>query len=51
MEKEKKKEDKELKELQEFRAMINSWKPKKCEHCGCTGGIHRSDCLFILRLP
>lgn len=24
---------------------------KKCEHCGCYDGIHRSDCLFILRLP
>ena len=24
---------------------------KKCEYCGCYDGIHRSDCLFILRLP
>lgn len=24
---------------------------KKCEYCGCYGGIHKSDCLFILRLP
>jgi hypothetical protein len=24
---------------------------KKCEHCDCYGGIHKSDCLFILRLP
>lgn len=23
---------------------------KKCEHCGCHGGIHRSDCLFMLKL-
>jgi hypothetical protein len=23
---------------------------KKCEDCGCYGGIHRSDCLFILKL-
>lgn len=23
---------------------------KKCEYCGCYGGIHRSDCLFMLRL-
>jgi hypothetical protein len=24
---------------------------KKCEYCGCYDGIHRADCLFILRLP
>ena len=24
---------------------------KKCEFCGCYGGIHKSNCLFILRLP
>lgn len=23
---------------------------KKCEYCGCYDGIHRSDCLFILKL-
>ena len=23
---------------------------KKCEHCGCYGGIHKSDCLFMLKL-
>jgi hypothetical protein len=23
---------------------------KKCEYCGCYDGIHRSDCLFMLRL-
>ncbi len=24
---------------------------KKCEYCGCYDGIHKSNCLFILRLP
>ena len=23
----------------------------KCEYCGCTDGIHKSDCYFILKLP
>jgi hypothetical protein len=23
---------------------------KKCEHCGCYDGIHKSDCLFLLKL-
>jgi hypothetical protein len=23
---------------------------KKCEDCGCYGGIHKSNCLFILKL-
>ena len=23
---------------------------KKCEYCGCYDGIHRSDCLLMLKL-
>ena len=23
---------------------------KKCEHCGCYDGIHKSNCLFMLNL-
>jgi hypothetical protein len=23
---------------------------KKCEDCGCYGGIHKSSCLFMLKL-
>jgi hypothetical protein len=23
---------------------------KKCEYCGCYGGIHKSSCLFMLKL-
>lgn len=23
---------------------------KKCEYCGCYGGIHKSNCLFMLKL-
>lgn len=29
--------------------VIKSLLPKKCEHCGCYDGIHRTDCSFMRR--
>lgn len=30
-------------------AIMDSFSNNKCEYCGISNGIHKSDCLFITR--